>query len=93
VRRAEPARDDRPPATNGRMALPLLLVRNLLYPLLALVGSVLGSLVLWLRSRKPTSLESSIDDFHKGLKALEPDGRPQEPAGPLTGRPHAGRAP
>ncbi len=75
------------------MALPLLLVRNLLYPLLALVGSALGSLVLWLRNRKPTSFESSIDDFHKGLKALEPEGRPQEPPSRLTGRPDMGRTP
>ncbi|HYE78103.1 MAG TPA: hypothetical protein VEI97_08960 [bacterium] len=73
--------------------LPLFLVRNLLYPLLALAGSALGSLVLWLRSRKPRSFEASIDDFHRGLKALEPEGQHQESAPNWKGRSGMGRAP
>ena len=87
--RSRGPRPDRP----SPMHLALLLVRNLLYPLLALLGSALGSLVLWLRRRKPTSFESSIDDFHKGLKALEPEACPQDGQSRLSSRPSAGRAP
>jgi uncharacterized protein (DUF58 family) len=47
---------------------------NLLYLVIALGGSVVGSLVLWARHRKPTSMESGIDEFHKGLRALAPGG-------------------
>ena len=47
---------------------------NLVYLLLALAGSVLGSLVLWLRNRKPTSVESGIAEFNRGLQALSPEG-------------------
>ena len=47
---------------------------NLLYLMIALGGSVVGSLILWARHRKPTSMESGIDEFHKGLRALAPSG-------------------
>jgi hypothetical protein len=70
----------------------LLLVRNLLYPLLALAGSVVGSVILWLRARKPTSFESSIEDFHRGLKALEPEDRARDVARP-SDSPDLGRTP
>ena len=47
---------------------------NLLYLVVALGGSVVGSLVLWARHRKPTSMESGIDEFNRGLQALAPSG-------------------
>ncbi|MDQ3570976.1 MAG: hypothetical protein M3396_10250 [Actinomycetota bacterium] len=47
---------------------------NLLYLVLALAGSVVGSLILWARNRKPTSVESGIDEFQRGLRALAPGG-------------------
>ncbi|MDQ3573437.1 MAG: hypothetical protein M3378_04755 [Actinomycetota bacterium] len=49
---------------------------NLLYLLIPLAGSVVGSLVLWARNRKPTSVESGIDEFQRGLRALAPGGDP-----------------
>ena len=47
---------------------------NLLYLVVALGGSVVGSVFLWFRNRKPTSVESGIDEFRRGLRALDPDG-------------------
>jgi len=51
---------------------------NLLYLVIPLGGSVLGSLVLWARHRKPTSMESGIDEFQRGLRALAP-GNEEDP--------------
>jgi hypothetical protein len=53
-------------------------VSNLVYLLVALVLSVTGSLILWFRHRRPTSLESGIDSFSRELKALAPDRRERE---------------
>ena len=47
---------------------------HLLYPLVAVAASVLGSLIVWLRHRRPRSFTSSIDDFRRELEALAPDG-------------------
>ena len=47
---------------------------NLVFLIIPLGGSVVGSVVLWARHRKPTSVESGIDEVHKGLRALAPDG-------------------
>lgn len=47
---------------------------NLVYLVVAVAGSVVGSFILWFRSRKPTSMESGIDEFHRGLQALSPEG-------------------
>jgi len=38
--------------------------------LLALVIASVGSLVLYLRQRRPTSVESGIDSFREGMRAL-----------------------
>ena len=46
---------------------------NLVYLLIALGLSVVGCLILWYRYRKPKSLEASIDEFDRGLRALAPD--------------------
>ena len=46
---------------------------NLLFLLAALGISVLGSIVLWLRARKPVTLESSVDSFAREMRALAPD--------------------
>jgi hypothetical protein len=45
---------------------------SLIYLLVALLLSIAGSLILWLRHRKPHSLESGIDAFTRELKALAP---------------------
>jgi hypothetical protein len=45
---------------------------NLVYLLVAVALSILGSLILWLRHRRPRSLESGIDEFSRELRALAP---------------------
>ena len=46
---------------------------GLAFLLIAIVISVVGSLVLWWRSRDPVSLESGIEDFSREMRALAPD--------------------
>jgi len=50
-------------------------VSNLLYLLAALSISVVGSVALWYRHRKPRSLEFGVDEFQRELKALAPERR------------------
>ena len=45
---------------------------SLLYLLVAVGLSVIGSAILWLRHRRPRSLESGIDEFSRELRALAP---------------------
>jgi hypothetical protein len=40
--------------------------------MIAVVISVVGSLVLYLRNRTPSSLESGIDNFRREMQALAP---------------------
>lgn len=51
---------------------------GLVFLLAALALSVVGSLVLWLRHRQPTSLEQGIDDFSREMQALSPE-HPRRP--------------
>ena len=46
---------------------------NLLYLIIAVALSLIGSLVLWLRNRQPRSLDSGIKQFSQGLRALAPE--------------------
>lgn len=46
---------------------------NLIYLVIAVVLSLVGSLILWMRTRQPKSVEAGIEQFSKGLKALAPD--------------------
>ena len=48
---------------------------NLLYLVVAVLLSVVGSLILWFRHRKPTSMEHGIEAFNSELRALAPDQR------------------
>lgn len=54
---------------------------NLVYLLVAVGLSAVGCFVLWYRHRKPRSLEASIDEFDRGLRALAPDTRGEGPPG------------
>jgi hypothetical protein len=47
-------------------------VSSLVYLFVALVLSILGSMILWYRHRRPRSLESGIDEFSRELRALAP---------------------
>ena len=46
--------------------------------MIAVVISVVGSAVLYLRSRTPSSLESGIDNFRREMEALAP--RDEQPS-------------
>ena len=46
---------------------------NLVYLGIAVVLSLLGSLILWLRHRKPRSMEAHMQRFARELEALAPD--------------------
>lgn len=48
---------------------------NLLYVLAALSVSMVASLVLWYRQRRPRSLDSGITDFQREMQALAPERR------------------
>ena len=50
---------------------------GLVFLLAALALSVIGSVVLWLRHRQPTSMEQGIVDFSREMQALAPE-RPSE---------------
>ena len=53
-------------------------MNNLAYLGAVLVLSMLGCLVLWLRSREPRSMEARMREFSDELRALAPDdGLPQ----------------
>jgi hypothetical protein len=45
--------------------------------LIAVVGSALGIAVVLLRNRRPTSMDHSISEFERGLRALAPDHPPR----------------
>ena len=51
---------------------------NLLYLLVAILLSIIGSLILWYRHRRPRSMESGIDEFNRELKALAPEKRAEQ---------------
>jgi hypothetical protein len=46
---------------------------NLIYLVIAVVLSVIGSLIHWYRNRQPRSMDHGIRQFSKGLEALAPD--------------------
>jgi hypothetical protein len=50
----------------------------------ALVISAVGSVILWLLHRKPTSMEAGIDAFSRELQALAPQ-RPHQHVDPRGG--------
>lgn len=48
-------------------------MNGLVFLLAALLLSIIGSFLLWLRYRKPTSLHHGIDSFSKEMQALSPE--------------------
>jgi len=48
-------------------------VSNLIYLLLAVTLSIIGSLILWYRHRRPRSMEEGIAEFNRELRALSPE--------------------
>lgn len=51
--------------------------------LIVLVVSAIGSLILWLQHRSPSTLESGIDAFQREMDALAP---PDDPADRRDGK-------
>ncbi|MEX1217327.1 MAG: hypothetical protein WEA11_02260 [Acidimicrobiales bacterium] len=51
--------------------------------LIAVVVSLVGSLIVWLRSRKPTHFMSSVDDFQREMDALSTPPAPSTPPRPV----------
>jgi hypothetical protein len=51
-------------------------VSSLLYLGFALLFSAIGATIIYLRNRKPTSLNAGIEEFQRELRALAPDKRP-----------------
>jgi len=49
---------------------------NLAYLGAAFLLSAIGCLILWVRNRKPHSMEAHIQDFARELKAMAPDSTP-----------------
>lgn len=45
---------------------------GVVFLLIALLISVLGSMLLWIRHTRPTSFESSVNTFSKEMRALAP---------------------
>jgi hypothetical protein len=54
-------------------------MENLVYLAGAVIVSALISVIIVVRNRKPTSMEASVDAFHKELKALAPEDQDQKP--------------
>jgi hypothetical protein len=53
-------------------------VNAVAFLMIAVVISVVGSAVLYLRSRTPSSLEAGIDNFRREMEALAP--RDEDPS-------------
>jgi hypothetical protein len=60
-------------------------VANLLYLLGAVFAIAVICTLLYLRNRKPKTMESAIDSFQRELRALSPDRRPSERDGRRSG--------
>jgi hypothetical protein len=50
----------------------------LLFLAVAVVVSLIGSLIVLIRNRSPRSMDQGIDDFAERMRALEPDERGKE---------------
>ncbi len=55
---------------------------GLIFLLAALAVSVIGSVILWLHHRQPTSLYQGIDDFSREMEALAPERPGDADSGP-----------
>jgi hypothetical protein len=70
------------------VTLAAVVVGNLVYVLGAVIGIVIGALVVTLRHRQPSSVEAGMASFRKGLRALAPDREPgSTPAAPPPAAP------
>lgn len=54
----------------------------LVFLLIVVVVSAVGSLVLWLQQRSPNTLESGIEEFQREMRALAPPDEGDPPGRP-----------
>jgi hypothetical protein len=67
-------------------------VNGLVFLLIAVGISAVGSFVLWLRTRRPSSLDSGIDAFQREMRALSPHATvPQQAPRPSSSGARRGR--
>ncbi len=61
---------------------------GLAFLLIVVVVTVVGSLIVWVRHRKPTHFMSSVDDFQREMQALSrsPGTTAKGPVGPRPRR-------
>lgn len=52
-----------------------LVLSNLLYPVVAIGVAAVLCILIWLRHRRPKSVEANMRAFNKGLRALAPETR------------------
>ncbi len=50
--------------------------------LIAVIGSIVGISIVLLRNRRPNSMEHSIDEFERNLRALAPETPARRPRRP-----------
>jgi len=60
-------------------------MRGVAFLLLAVVVAAVGSLIVWIRHRKPTHFMSSVDDFQREMDALSTPPVPSTPPRPVRG--------
>ena len=51
--------------------------------LIAVIVSLVGSIIVWIRHRKPTHFMSSVDDFQREMDALSAPPIPSTPPRPV----------
>jgi hypothetical protein len=56
-------------------------IGNLAYLVGAVLLAVVLGFVVWYRHRPPRSVESNVESFHRGLRALAPDQGTVRPIG------------
>jgi hypothetical protein len=69
-------------------------VSGLGFLMIVVVISLVGSLIVWLRHRKPTHFMSSVDDFQREMDALSKPPTPSStprPVRPVNNRRVGGR--
>jgi hypothetical protein len=57
----------------GRILLLRSIGALMAFLLIAVVGSIVGITIVLLRNRRPNSMEHSIDEFERNLRALAPE--------------------
>ncbi|MGH9056766.1 MAG: hypothetical protein ACRDYY_13050 [Acidimicrobiales bacterium] len=75
------------------IAISSVVLSNLAYLIGVVVLAVIGGGAVWLRHRRPTSVDANVETFHRGLRALAPDRSNGAPARVPAGVIVSGRFP